>query len=204
MNILYQTHLTEQSIKNITQKFFSRYCDPLSRTITVDKAQELIQHIYESTGQEVVHSHEDGVEFLEVFASNPSIGITYSDLEKVFTRMLSGEGGGRAEEGFPENFALTYTQRHMFEQEANAASSRVGRSAVSAQLRHGRTIFKRFDRDNDGVLTNVEAKALISELIGDSALNDAELAQIIGDLDYDRDGKISAFDFDLHCLKTIE
>lgn len=206
MNTFYQTHLTDNSIKNICRRFYERYADPLTQTVTSARAVELLQHIYECLGLELSHNAQDGQQFVTLFATQPAQGITYIDFEKHFLRYLAGPAPPT--ESRCENLidrSLKYEQREKLEREIEEARERVGTSLVGLQLRTGRQQFFKADADRDGFLTAFEARGLVRALLGENnnQLRDEEIDGLVEQMDADKDGRLSHFDFDVHLLRSL-
>ena len=103
-------YLDSESIKTITQNFFELYKNKNTNKIDIHTTEKLICDIYKSMGIKNYYQKKDGEDFLNTFSSpnppktektqNPSKTnknrisaktLTYTDLEKLFFRYLSGK-----------------------------------------------------------------------------------------------------------------
>jgi hypothetical protein len=107
--------LDSDSIKRITLDFYNRYKNPETNLIDLLTAETLIKDIYSSMGIKNYYLKKDGEDLINLFGSQKS-GISYSDLEKVFFRYLSGkvENQNYSQIGqsqyYTRNFSETKTQ----------------------------------------------------------------------------------------------
>ena len=74
------------------------------------------------------------------------------------------------------------------------------RSLTAAQMREAKAVYKSFDANNDGCLETAELASRMS----DFGWSDAEVTKTVGDMDTDKDGKVSEIEFMASYLDFIQ
>ena len=215
MNPIYKTHLTNDSIKSIAQKFFSEYKDPKTRAIDAKGADIIVKDTYECMGVQDMKVNEQGKHLLQLFASNGN-SISYDDIEKTFTRYLTDYHYVKrmkksSEKGVRRRYLDTSQdneQKRAFYKAYDTMVKQHGREIVDFNLDEANSLFKKYDANKDGYLDKHEVRQLVNDtynfLQRNVSLSDEDLDRYIEFMDIDKDGHVSECDYDLYTLKSLQ
>ena len=215
MNPIYKTHLTNDSIKAISRSFFDEYKDPSTDLIDAKCANVLIKNVYECMGIRNYATEGEGANLVKLFGEKGEF-ITYEDVETVFRRYLTDYNYVSRTNAEPKNMITREylssgnanpEKRNEFYRVYDTMVKKHGKEVVDRNLYDAESLFKKYDVNRDGYLDGSEIRNLVADTYGlinrQITLSNDDVNKYISFMDYDKDGRISEFDYDLYVLKSL-